>query len=131
MAPLTTREMDRIHKLKAESFTPMQIHEQLVKDRRRRRQQGPDLTTARRFVQWKTQKRATTETRGRKKKLSVANVKAMDRARDKLLTQADCERESSTRSTSGPGQPSVLIFTVTQPSTVLHQAGGIGVTVRS
>ena len=128
MAPLTTSEMDRIHKLKAESLTPMQIHEQLVKDRRRRK---PDLTTVRRFVKGKTHKRATTETRGRKKKLSVANVKAMDRARDKLLTQADCERESSTRITSGPGQPSVLIFTVTQPSTVLHQAGGIGIPVRN
>ena len=95
MAPLTTSEMDCIHKLKAESFTPMQIHAQLVKDRRRRRQQGPDLTTVRRFVKGKTHKRAVTETRGRKKKLSVANVKAMDRARDKLTTQAVCEREIS------------------------------------
>ena len=92
MAPLTTSEMDRIHKLKAEPLTPMQIHEQLVKDRRRRK---PDLTTVRRFVKGKTHKRATTETRGRKKKLSVANAKAMDRARDKLITQGDREREIS------------------------------------
>ena len=104
----------------------------------------------------------------------------MDRARDKLITQGDREREISwdevvrkvrvpsvhrttaakhmlrelgvkalrpraklTRSnidsvlTRGmppqatPGQPSVLIFTITQPSAVLRQAGGIGVTVRN
>ena len=95
MAPLTTSGMDRIHKFKAESFTRMQIHAQLVMDRRRRRQQGPDLTTVRRFVRGKTHKRAVAETRGRKKKRSVANVKAMDRARDKVITQAGCEREIS------------------------------------
>ena len=94
MAPLTTSGMDRIHKFKAESFTRMQIHAQLVKDRRRRRQ-GPDLMTVRRIVRGKTHKRAVAETRGRKKKRSVANVKAMDRGRDQVITQAGYEREIS------------------------------------
>ncbi|MBN70118.1 MAG: hypothetical protein CME32_12675 [Gimesia sp.] len=93
--PLTDVEMDSIQKWKADSLTPIGIHTLLVKERKRRRQEGPDLTTVRRFVKGKTHKRSATETRGRKPSLTKTNLKTMDRTRDKLITKADCEREIS------------------------------------
>ena len=46
----TKAEMDNVQKWGAASWTPVQIHAALVKDRKRRRQNGPDLTTVRRFA---------------------------------------------------------------------------------
>ena len=89
----TEAEMDNVQKWKAQSWTPTQMHDRLVKDRRRRRQSGPDLTTVRRFVRGKTFKRSAAETRGRKKTLSPANLNTMNRVRDELITKTDGERE--------------------------------------
>ena len=88
-------EMDSIQQWKADSWTPTDIHTQLVKDRQRLRQKGPDLTTVRRFLKAKTHKRSVTETRGRKRILSAANLKTMDRVRDELVAKSECQREIS------------------------------------
>ncbi len=91
----TDAELDKILKWKADSRTPIEIHNQLVKDRKRLKQKGPDLTTVRRFLKGSTHQRSATETRGRKRALTPTNLKTMDRVRDELLTKADCEREIS------------------------------------
>ena len=88
-------ELDNIQNWKSKSWTPVQIHAQLTKDRTCTRQRGPDLTTARRFVKGKTFKRSAVETRGRKRVLSDRNLATMDRARDTLITKADGERDCS------------------------------------
>ena len=86
-------EKDTIQKLVAQGSTPKEIQARLAKDRRRRRQDGPDLTTVRRFVKGKTFKRSSKETRGRKTKLSLANLRTIDRVRDELITKTKGERE--------------------------------------
>ena len=92
---LSPAELDNIQKWKSKSWTPVQIHAQLAKDRKRKRQRGPDLTTARRFAKGKTFKRSAVETRCRKRVLSDRNLATMDRARDTLITKADGERDCS------------------------------------
>ena len=89
----TKAEMDNVQKWGAASWTPVQIHAALVKDRKRRRQNGPDLTTVRRFAKGKAHKRSAKERRGRKTTLSAANLNTMERTRDNLVTKAECERE--------------------------------------
>ena len=86
-------ELDTIQRLKAESLTPIEIHARPVKERKRLRQKGPDLTTARRFVKGKTQKRSATESRGRKRALSAANLNTMGRVRDELTAKSEGQRE--------------------------------------
>ena len=90
---LSDTEMDNMQKWKSDSWTMTQIHKRLSTDRGRRRQAPPDLTTVRRFVKGKTFKRSATETRGRKKSLSAANLRTMDRVRNEIITKADGERE--------------------------------------
>ena len=90
---LSDTEMDNIQKWKASSWTAVQIHKRLSTDRGRRRQAPPDLTIVRRFVKGKTFKQSATETLGRKKSLSVADLRTMDRVRNELITKADGERE--------------------------------------
>ena len=86
-------ELDNMQKWKSESLTPVQIHARLVRDRARRKQYGPDLTTVRRFLKGKSHKRSTVELRGRKRSLSDANLHAMNRVRKQLVQKADGERE--------------------------------------
>ncbi len=62
----TKAEMDNVQKWSAASWTSVQIHAALVKDRKCRRQNSPDLTTVRRFANGKTHKRSAKERRGRK-----------------------------------------------------------------
>ena len=92
-AHFTDDELDTIQKLKAEKATPVNIHARLVKDRKRRRQKGPVLTTVRRFLKGDTFKRSGVEARGRKMLWSAANLATMDRKRDGLIVKADGGRE--------------------------------------
>ena len=89
----SSAELDAIQRWRAAGWAPTEIHVQLVKDRKRSKQAGPDLTTVRRYLKGGTHLRSATETRGRKKALTVINLKRLDRVRDSLLTKADCERE--------------------------------------
>lgn len=88
-AHFTDDELDTIQKLKAEKATPVNIHARLVKDRKRRRQKGPVLTTVRRFLKGDTFKRSGVEARGRKLLWSAANLATMDRKRDELIVKAE------------------------------------------
>ena len=92
-AHFTDAELDTVQKLKSEKATPVDIHARLVKDRKRRRQKGPVLTTVRRFLKGDTFKRSGVETRGRQRLWSAANLATMDRKRDELIVKADGERE--------------------------------------
>ena len=51
------------------------------------------MTTVRRFANGKTFKRSATETHGRKKPMSAAKLRNMDRVRNEIITKADGERE--------------------------------------
>ena len=86
-------ELDNFQSWKSESLSPMQIHARLVRERKRAKKQGPDLTTVRRFLNGKSHKRSPVESRGRKCVLSDANLNAMNRVRKKLIKQADGDRE--------------------------------------
>ena len=92
-AHFTDDELDSIQKWKSENATPVEIHARLVKERKRRRQKGPVLTTVRRFLKGDTFKRSGVETRGRKRLWSAANLTTMDRKRDELIVKADGDRE--------------------------------------
>ena len=86
-------ELDNIQAWKSECLSPVQIHARLMRDRKRSKKQGPDLTTVRRFLNGKSHKRSSVETRGRKRSLSDANLNAMNRVRKKLIKQVDGDRE--------------------------------------
>ena len=88
-AHFTDDELDTIQKLKAEKATPVNIQARLVKDRKRRRQKRPALTTVRRSLKGDTFKRSGVEARGRKLLWSAANLATMDRKRDELIVKAD------------------------------------------
>ena len=78
-APFASDELDIIQKLKSEKATPVDIHARLVKDRKRRRQKAPVLTTVRRSLKGDTFKRSGVEPRGRKRLWSAVNFATMDR----------------------------------------------------
>ena len=92
-AHFASDELDIIQKLKSEKATPVDILARLVKDRKRRRQKGPVLTTVRRFLKGDTFKRSGVETRGRKRLWSAVNLATMDRKRDALIAKADGDRK--------------------------------------
>ena len=92
-AHFTDDELDIIQKLQSEKATPVDNHARLVKDRKRRHQKGPVLTTARRFLKGDTFKRSCVETRGRERFWSATNFATMDRKRDELIAKVDGDRE--------------------------------------
>ena len=76
----TEAELDLMQQLKADNMAPTEIYKRLQRDRRRRRQIGPDLSTVRRALAGATFKRARVETRGGRKTLSPRNLRALDAA---------------------------------------------------
>ena len=66
-AHFTDAELDTVQKMKSEKAIAVDRHARLVKDRKRRRQKGPVLTTVRRFLKGDTFKRSGVETRGRQR----------------------------------------------------------------
>ena len=92
-AHFTDAELDNIQKWKSQKATPLEIHARLAEDRKRRRQEGPDLTAVRRFLNGEIVKRSGVETRGRKRFWSAANLAVIDRKRDELIVRPDGERE--------------------------------------
>ena len=60
----TEAELDLMQQLKADNMAPTEIHKRLQRDRRRRRQIGPDLTTVRRALAGATFKRTQGPHRG-------------------------------------------------------------------
>ena len=90
---LSADELDNIQKWKAAGVATRVIHDRLLKARRRkskrRGETGPDITTVRRAVIGTSFKRARVERRGAKKTLSTVNLHALDRARLRLIKEAD------------------------------------------
>ena len=90
---LAQSELDNMQQWQTAGKTPVEIHQRLAASRRRRSKSEPDLTTVRRALEGTTFKRSRVETRGRKKVLSSQNLKALDRARVRLIAKVDSERE--------------------------------------
>lgn len=86
---LTPKEIDTMFAWKSAGFDPMTIHAKLSRIRRRKRQQAPSLSSVRRALKSSTFKRGASETRGRKQKLSMRNLKALEKARVELIKKAD------------------------------------------
>jgi hypothetical protein len=94
MAPhLTNMELDRIKQLAGKGHSPDTIHEKLESSRRRRGIAMVNITNLRKAVKGKTYRKGVKETRGRNKKLSKANLAAIQRARKALIKKADSEFE--------------------------------------
>jgi hypothetical protein len=74
-------------------MTPVEIHTKLQMERRRSNKHVPNLTTVRRAIKGSTFKRSRKETRGRPRRLTKANVSALDRTRKKLIGKAAGEHE--------------------------------------
>ena len=70
-----------------------EIHRRVATHRTPRGQEAPDITTVRRALKGMTFKRATVETRGRKRSLTPINLKTLDATRKRLITKADGEYE--------------------------------------
>ena len=89
----TPDDLDKMFAWQADGDDPVTIHKKLAAARRRRHQSEPDVSTVRRALKGKTFKRGKKETRGRKKKLSARNVKALEKTRVELIKKADGEHE--------------------------------------
>ena len=94
MAPhMSNGELDRATALHASGKTAVEVRALLQRARAARGQPGPDLTTVRRALRGSTRQRARVETRGRKAKLTVVKLRALDAARRRLIQQAKGETE--------------------------------------
>ena len=78
---------------KAQGVTAVRIHRDLFEARSRKGGCGPDLTSVRRALKGSTFKRSKVETRGRKRALTNVNLKALDKARKRLIKEADSQYE--------------------------------------
>ena len=92
---LTDSELDQLVGWKAAGVTTPAMHDRLAKQRRRTRQEVPDITTVRRAVKGTTHKRGRSETRGRKRTLSATTLKTIDVTRDKEYEKVGGEGEIS------------------------------------
>ena len=90
---LTDSELDQLVGWQAAGVTTPAMHERLAKQRRRTRQEVPDITTVRRALKGTTHKRGRSETRGRKRKLSATTLKKIDVTRDKEYEKVGGEGE--------------------------------------
>ena len=86
-------ELDQVLEWGSQGMAPRVIHDRLARGRSRARDRGPNLRAVQRALKGVAFKRAKLETRGRKKVLSPANLRASDRARRRLIEKADGECE--------------------------------------
>lgn len=94
MAPhLSAKEQDFLRGLIGKGLPPVEIHERLAAKRAKKDMAAPSLPNLRRALKGFTYKKGIKETRGRKKKLTPAKVRAMDTARKSLITKAKGEQE--------------------------------------
>jgi hypothetical protein len=75
------------------AMTPKQICDDVARTRKKQGQSPPDLTAVRRALNGKTHRRGRQETRGAKKKLSAAHLRALECMRKKLIAKADNDHE--------------------------------------
>ena len=94
MAPhMSDAELDRASALFSAGKTPGEVHALLQRARAARGQPGPDLATVRRAPRGNARKRARVEARGRKAKLTIVKLRALDSARRRLIQKANGETE--------------------------------------
>ena len=86
---LSSKELDKMHSLLARGHRPKHIQGQVASSRAKIGRPAPDLTTVRRVLRGATHKRATVETRGRKKLLTARNLATLDRKRMEMIEKAD------------------------------------------
>ena len=77
---LAATELDTMHAWKVEGLSATEIHRRLERGRTSDGRPAPKLTTVRRALRGITHKRGRAETRGRKRILSPANVRALNSA---------------------------------------------------
>ena len=93
MAPhLTRAELDQMQQWLSRGLGAMAIQKSLTAARHRRRAPGPDLTTVRRALKSKSHKRSAPERRGRKRSLGLAEVRALDKTRKRLIRECEGRR---------------------------------------
>ena len=90
---MSNAELDRTTALHAAGKTPVEVHALLQRTRAARGLPGPDLTTVRRALRGATGKRARVEARGRKAKVTIVKLRALDAARRRLIQRAKGETE--------------------------------------
>ena len=90
---LTPQELDLMHAWQSKGLAVPEIQKKIASMRSRRNLPEPGATTVRRALKGTSHKRGRVETRGRKKKLSARNLKAMDSARKVLIKRADRQHE--------------------------------------
>ena len=86
---LTAAELDNVHALKSQGLMPLDMHSRLTCARSAKGESGPSLRAVRRALKGASYKRAKVEARGRKPTLTAANVRALDRARKRLIAKAN------------------------------------------
>ena len=86
-------ELDRMHKLHAHGVAVIEIHARLSRTRARLGKDGPHLSSVRRALKGSTFKRGRIETRGRPRRLTRRNLRALDQARKRLISKVDGEGE--------------------------------------
>ena len=90
---LTAHEFDSMQAWKMQDVSTIDMYRRLQRARSTGGGDGPNLATARRAVRGITHKRGRVETRGRKRILSTANVRALNTARKRLIEKADGLKE--------------------------------------
>jgi hypothetical protein len=94
MAPhLSKQELDRVFTLFAKGEATTQILERITARRAKRGVEAPMLGAIQRALKGNTFKRGVKETRGRKRKLSKANTRQLDKTRKELIQKAKGEEE--------------------------------------
>ena len=97
MAPhLTTKELDYIFDLsknRAKYGGAAAVHAKLVALRARSGLAAPGVEVVRRALAGETHRRGRTETRGRKRKLTAANSRTVNKVRRQLIKDANGEQE--------------------------------------
>ena len=86
-------ELDQVHVWKCQGVATADIRDRLARARAPARVSGPSLRALQRALKGSTFRRAKVETRGRKEKLSPANIRALERARKRLIAKADGDYE--------------------------------------
>ena len=90
---MSDAELDKLQAWKAQGLSLTDMRRRLMSMRAAARERGPSLMTIRRALRGSTFRRSKVETRGRKQILTPANLRALDRARKRLIAKADGEYE--------------------------------------
>ena len=90
---LSAAELDSVQAWKSQGISTLEIHLRLQRARAAGGGDGPNLSTVRRALRGITHRRGMVETRGRKRSLSPANVRALNAARKRLIAKADGQYE--------------------------------------